>query len=117
MYFVLELRTRDYRTFRLQEDGTWRFCEAPEALLDSDYKTASAAEIIRTQTDRMPVNLDGAEYRVHPDYINYFEDDDVAFYSTRVFRKEFPPVPNIDQLRNAIRDGDDDHHNSLILNV
>lgn len=114
MIFTIELKGES--DYRLQRDGTWRRLDQDNhALLDSDFQTSSPSEVTNRTPYGNQIELEGTVYKVSPTVGLISE---VLCGSSTAYRREFPDsVPSKEQLRAVIATGDDEHANSLILNL
>lgn len=118
LLFTVELRNTIER-FRLQKDDGWRNCLGDRGLRNSDFSCPTAGEVPNLSMFRGKLSVEGKSYVIPP------EDESVNInalltnlsYCSSVFRRVFPPVPSIEQLRSAIAGGNDNFNNSLVLNV
>lgn len=115
MKFTIELKELD-RFHRLQKDNSWRIIDDNRSLIETDFQTNNPGEVLGKSSHEGEIVLDGVKYKVNPTLVD-FGNDNVLSTTSLVFRKQFPILPSIDQLRDTIANGDDSKHNSLILNV
>ena len=118
MLYILEGRIHHGGTFRLQKDGSWREISRGDPLLDSDYTTDDPQTICGLRHNHT-VTIGGESLEVNPPLgVRLIADSGkVFFYTPRVLRKDYPPLPNIDQLREVIEAGNDNADNCLVLKV
>jgi len=118
MLYILEGWIHHGGTFRLQKDGSWREISRGDPLLDSDYTTDDPQTIFGLRHNHT-VTIGGESLEVNPSLgVHLIADSGkVFFYAPRVLRKDYPPLPNIDQLREVIKAGNDNADNCLILKV
>ena len=101
--------------FRLQNDGTWRKCEADKSLCDTDRMCETPSEVMRLSNMNGAVELHGKVYDI--DAREWPTKNDQLHHGSQVFRKEFPQTPSKEQLKKVLACGDDSFHNQLVLNV
>jgi hypothetical protein len=115
MIFTVELRGGFDTAYRLQTDGQWRKMERDYSLREDDFKTSDPREVIRRTPYGTEILIDHVQYKVSPTVGQLAE---VLSGDSMVFRRGFPSdLPNKEQLQSVISTGDDEHHNSLILNL
>jgi hypothetical protein len=114
MIFTVDLRGFGVR-YRLQNDGTWRNLRKDSSLLTSDYRTGDSIMVAKKSPGKGTIELDAAVFKINPSEASL--TDKVLGSTSSVFRKKFPKVPQLDQLRRTIASGDDSKMNVLILNV
>jgi len=115
MEFTIELDGIGVR-YRLLKDRKWRKLLKDVRLQESDFRTTDASVVIRDSPPRdSSIVLDGVTYKVNPTVASLA--DNVLSSASSVIRAKFPAVPQLDQLRQAIRNGDDSQTNALVLNA
>ncbi len=100
--------------YRLQKNGSWRRLEDGNyELLDSDYVTDNVEKV---KEFHFPASLeaDGKKWLI-PRRFSVEENILVPF--SQIFRSEFPPIPNKQQLQETIAGGDESCQNILVLNL
>jgi len=113
MIFTVELSGMMNR-YRLQSDGGWRKLQNDFSLLESDFRTPDPSEVTRRTPYGCKIVIEDIKYKVSPTRGNVGE---ILGGKSMLFRREFPDVPSIDQLRAELAGGDDSKNNSLILNL
>lgn len=113
MIFTVELSGMMNR-YRLQSDGGWRRLHKGFSLTESDFRTSDPSEVMRRTPYGCEIVIEKIEYKVSPTSGNVGE---ILGGKSMIFRRDFPDVPAIDQLRAVLAGGDDSKANSLILNL
>lgn len=116
MLFTVELVTLSHIRFRLQEDDSWRKLENNFNLQSTDFRTDEPSIVVQKSKGKDVIELEGNIYRINPSLYSRTETD-IVYYTSMVFRRTFPSIPDKEQLRQVIAAGDDSKNNSLILNV
>jgi hypothetical protein len=114
MRFTVDLEG-DLDLYRLQTDQSWRNCLNATGLAPTDM-------LCDTVEDALALNVLKGEFQIENVVFDIEPEPNTGFlpplhYTSSVFRREFPTVPSVDQLREVIRTGDDSVNNSLILNI
>lgn len=92
---------------RLTIAGTWRDCDDPSELETDDW-TTNKPELVKNQEQENP--LPGSESGM--DY-----EKGAWTYKVYCFRNTWPEAPDIQQLEETLRSGDDSKRNSLCLKI
>ena len=118
MIFTIDL-THYCKLYRHQNDNSWRSIgNNVLQLVENDFQTLNPQEVVHmSRRDEFQMKLDGVLYRVNSRVNSRVNDTNTLYYSSTVFRREFPETPSLEQLQNVIANGDDSRNNSLILNV
>ncbi len=116
MLYLLHL-TSTVEFFRLQKDGTWRKCEYQSKMEPNDFSTNDPTIIISKQIVNVAQEINNKSYIIKREKEITPTKDDQLFYAARILRKDFPPIPTIERLKDVIRGGDNKHINVLIIDV
>ncbi|TNE48288.1 MAG: hypothetical protein EP343_16885 [Deltaproteobacteria bacterium] len=102
------------QTFRLQQDNTWRLLEQRMHLQPGDYFSEEPEGVLfrSAAKKRLEQDLPLEESGDNP----FFSARNMVTFSSRVLRRKFPALPDMEQLTKTIREGNDHVNNSLILN-
>jgi hypothetical protein len=115
MIFTVELGAGIGRSYRLQNDGTWRKLEKDYALIEGDFKTSNPSEVTKRTPYGTEIEIEGTLYKISPTTGEFGE---ILSGNSRAYRHNFPDVMlSKEQLRAVIATGDDEQTNSLILNL
>lgn len=105
MRFTIDQRNLDGVCKRLRKHGAWRDITPPEPIMPDDltFETAVDAQAVLSRLTASSDNsLPG---KITPDYFAV------------VHRDQQPPIPSYDELRDAIRNGNDLVNNVLVLTI
>lgn len=114
MRFSIELEGI-VKLFRLQKDRSWRDC-ANKGLSPTDLTCETVEDVLSLSVLKGELQIGETVFEVGREGVESRPLPTLS-YTSSVFRREFPPVPSLDQLREVIRGGDGTVNNSLILNV
>ncbi len=116
MLYLLHL-TSTVEFFRLQKDGTWRKCKYESKMEPNDFSTNDPTIIISKQIVNVAQEINNKSYTIKREKEITPTKDDQLFYAARILRKDFPPIPTIERLKDVISGGDNKHINVLIIDV
>lgn len=116
MLYLLHL-TSTVEFFRLQKDGTWRKCEYESKMEPNDFSTNDSTIIISKQIVNVAQEINSKSYIIKREKEITPAKDDQLFYAARILRKDFPPIPTVERLKDVISGGDNKHINVLIIDV
>lgn len=116
MRFTVELSYAGL-CFRLQKNDSWRRCVHDRNLQESDLTCDTPSDVTARSSAKGVIDIDGIIYHIEPNLTYYFDGEKELYYSSSVFRREYPEEPKFEQLRETIAKGDDEKNNIPILNV
>lgn len=116
MLYLLHL-TSTVEFFRLQKDGTWRKCKYESKMEPNDFSTNDPTIIISKQIVNVAQEINNESYIIKREKEITPTKDDQLFYAARILRKDFPPIPTIERLKDVISGGDNKYINVLIIDV
>ena len=117
MRFVLQLNgSLATPQLRFQKDGLLRKLDHDISLHESDFTTELASDIARVKMDKSTLVFEGVTYKLCEVFHTCPGELELK-YTSLVFRREFPAVPNKHQLVEAIRDADESQNSILVLEV
>jgi len=124
MLYTLELRNKYHEKFRLQKDNSWRKLDPGIiSLISEDFATTDSKELIEKSC---PINknylsdevvLNEKSYSLLGLFRGYVTDDTTMKYYSTILRKDYPKMPEREQLIDCIKNGNDWVDNSLVLNI
>ena len=114
MRFTIELKG-ELDLYRLQKDQSWRDCKNVTELAPTDMLCETAEEVLSLSKLKGEFQIGKIVYDIEPEPNTGFLPP--LHYTSSGFRRDFPTVPSVDQLREVVRSGDDSVNNLLILNV
>lgn len=113
MIFTVELEASIVERYRLQKNGEWRNLNN-YSLQDSDFQTSNPSEVTNLTPYGSKIKIGSSLYKVSPASGRAGE---ILRGNSLIFRKDFPDIPNKEQLRTIIATGNDEETNVLILNL
>ncbi|MAE12959.1 hypothetical protein CMO92_00200 [Candidatus Woesearchaeota archaeon] len=117
MRFTIEAQKNILDRFRLQTDNSWREIQK-EGLRDTDLLLSDPLDTIEYCVGEQTITLDGKTYRANPQGTVSMGELINSFHITpRLHRLTKPRIPDKTTLVRVIQNGDDSHHNVLVIDL
>ncbi len=119
MVFTLEARPRFLpNIWRLQKDGSWREIKDIKLKYDTkDWTTSTTASIYKFIEGFESVNLGSKSYPIEPSEIVVRPTDDFANLTPTLHRTSKPHKTTLTEMKNLIRQGNDERNNVLVIDL
>lgn len=105
--------------FRFKNSGEWKkipFSEVNNTFED-DFLTTNVRELKNLVTDDTEITIDNETWIINPSHWSFNDRNVILHKEIYIKRDQFPIIPDINQLVDVIRNGNDRVNNSLILNL
>jgi len=105
--------------YRLCKDGSWRKLQGDRLILPRDMVFNDVSQVIPYCRSDIEIEINGRIYHANPSEVSFsdMEMEDVVFIEPIVHRIHKPSQFNQEDIREAIRSGDDNKANVLIVDL
>jgi len=94
---------------------SWSKCNDASVLSPDDFQTSDSEKIIDLQIKDLEVTINSEKYQIEPELGFEFGNFNQLSYELYGFRREFPALPDYNQLKETLLNGDDSRFNILVL--
>lgn len=102
--------------YRLKNDLTWKICKNPTEIAQNDFVTSDREAILKLQVSDEKIVINDTEYIINSTGgLTLSVTNNKLEYSVYIFRDNYPQLPEINQLKETLLNGDDSRGNSLVL--